>query len=161
MLIRFRFLLPLVLGVWQIQSSPVQINNETADRKTKAEELLKYMNKSVDSCEDFYDYVCGNYATYNPATIEEPGTGLPETLQSKLDAKIKTILNTDDKDDSDADRKVKSYFRSCLQITDLAEKYPAKLQEIIKEFGEMPALVGDKWQETEFDWLEVVGKIVL
>ncbi|XP_061400137.1 neprilysin-4-like [Musca vetustissima] len=159
MLIRLSVLLPLLLCVWQIHSSPVQNKNEAAERKTKAEELLKYMNKTVDPCDDFYDYVCGNYATYNPATLGEPGTGLLETLQSKLDAKIKTILNTDDKDDSDADRKVKSYYRSCLQITDLAEKYPAKLQEIIKEFGEMPALVGDKWQEAEFDWLEVVGKI--
>ncbi|XP_005183445.2 neprilysin-4 [Musca domestica] len=157
-----RFISPyllLILCVWRIHSSPVI--KDAAERQAKVEELQKYFNKSVDPCEDFYDYVCGNYATYHPATLDEPGTGMLETLQSRLDEKIKTILESDNKDENDADKKVKRFYRSCLQVADLKDKYPAKLKEIIKEFGEMPALVGeDKWKESDFDWLEVVAKIV-
>ncbi|XP_073820212.1 neprilysin-21-like [Musca autumnalis] len=148
-----------LLCVLQAQCSPVLKNKNSAERQSKAEELLKYMNKSVDPCDDFYDYVCGNYGTYNPATIEQPSTGLLESLQTKLDANIKTILNADAKEDTAIDMKVKHYYRSCLKMSELGDKYATKLREIINEFGEMPAIAADKWQEAEFDWLETVGKI--
>ncbi|XP_073816910.1 endothelin-converting enzyme homolog [Musca autumnalis] len=149
----------LIICVFQAQSSPVAQNKNAAERQSKAEELLKYMNKTEDPCDDFYNYVCGNYGTYNPATIEQPSTGLLESLQTKLDANIKTILNADAKEDTAIDKKVKRYYRSCLKLSELGDKYATKLREIINEFGEMPAIAGDKWQEAEFDWLETVGKI--
>ncbi|XP_073820346.1 uncharacterized protein [Musca autumnalis] len=159
--ITFRCLI-LILWVSDCRGSPVLSDKDAAavQRHTKAEELLKYMNKSVDPCEDFYEYVCGNYPKYNPATVERPTTNLLITMQIKLDEKLRTILESEDDQDTDADRKVKRFYHSCLHATDLKESYPAKLREIIKEFGEMPLLVGDdQWQEAEFDWLEMVAKI--
>lgn len=30
-------------------------------RRTRVEEIIKYMNTTVDPCENYYDFACGNW----------------------------------------------------------------------------------------------------
>ncbi|XP_061390527.1 neprilysin-4-like [Musca vetustissima] len=122
--------------------------------------MLKYMNLSVDPCEDFYEYTCGNWNRYHSAELEnEPATGLLETLQKSLDDKLMEILLSREPMDTVVDRKTKDFYKSCLNLPNLKQKYPQKLKKIIAEFGEMPALAGEQWQDTKFDWLQTIAEI--
>ncbi|XP_005179956.1 neprilysin-4 [Musca domestica] len=128
--------------------------------QSKAKEMLKYMNMSVDPCEDFYEFTCGNWNRYHSAELEnEPATGLLETLQKSLDQKLIEILSTEESKDTAVDKKIKDFYKSCLNLPNLEKNYAEKLKKLIAEFGEMPALVGGKWQEDQFDWLQTIGEI--
>ncbi|XP_073816919.1 endothelin-converting enzyme homolog [Musca autumnalis] len=129
-------------------------------RQAKAAEMLKYMNMSVDPCEDFYEFTCGNWNRYHSAELEnEVTTGLLETLQKSLDEKLIEILSTREPRDTAIDKKIKDFYESCLNLPAMESSYSQKLKQIIAEFGEMPALVGKQWQEGAFDWLQTIGEI--
>ncbi|XP_061400135.1 neprilysin-4-like [Musca vetustissima] len=129
-------------------------------RLQKGAQMLKYMNMSVDPCEDFYEFTCGNWNRYHSAAKgDATSTGLLENLQKSLSEKLMEILVTPEQVDTMVDRKVKDFYRSCLNLAALKNNYALKLRELIAEFGEMPALAGPAWQEQQFDWLETVAKI--
>ncbi|XP_061390529.1 neprilysin-2-like, partial [Musca vetustissima] len=112
-----------------------------ASRLQKGAEMLKYMNMSVDPCEDFYEFTCGNWNRYHSAAKgDATSTGLLENLQKSLSEKLMEILVTPEQVDTLVDRKVKDFYRSCLNLAALKNNYALKLRELIAEFGEMPAL---------------------
>lgn len=49
-------------------------------RKTQADIMLKYMDPSVDPCEDFYQYACGNWAELNPIPADKAGQVIYYTI---------------------------------------------------------------------------------
>ncbi|KAH8318812.1 hypothetical protein KR074_006728, partial [Drosophila pseudoananassae] len=130
-------------------------------RQAKAAEIDSFMNKNVDPCEDFYKFACGSYERINSAnSLQLVSTGLFDTLTKGYNRKILKMLNTPtDEHDTAEDLQVKHFYESCLEIKDLFPKYPEKLRKLISEFGTMPVLEGDSWQEDEFDWVETTARM--
>ncbi|XP_005189582.3 neprilysin-4-like [Musca domestica] len=153
-------ILAVILWPVVVLSASVDLFAGIGSRLQKGSEMLKYMNMSVDPCEDFYEFTCGNWNRYHSAASgDTTTTGLLENLQKSLSEKLMEILVTPEREDTKVDRKVKDFYRSCLNLGALKNDYAHKLRELIGEFGQMPALAGAAWQEERFDWLEVVAKI--
>uniref|UniRef100_A0A1I8PBV3 Peptidase M13 C-terminal domain-containing protein n=1 Tax=Stomoxys calcitrans TaxID=35570 RepID=A0A1I8PBV3_STOCA len=151
-----------LMQLMQVLALSKPLTNEMAIRQAKAMEMLKFMNLSADPCEDFYEFTCGNWNIYHSAALEdEVSTGLLEMLQKVLDANIMRLLQQPHALDTVIDKKVKDFYKSCLNLPSLKGEYANRLKAIIAEFGQMPALVGtSKWsQEENFDWLQTVGEI--
>ncbi|XP_061395181.1 neprilysin-4-like [Musca vetustissima] len=119
------------------------------------------MDETVDPCDNFYAFACGKWNRYNPAnTLERASTGFFEAVLKSFNRKIAEVLTSDDVSGfNEIDRKVKVFYDSCMNLSSLKDVYREKLLEISEEFGEMPVLVGDRWQRHEFDWLATVGKM--
>lgn len=88
----------------------------SAECSSEASEVLAIMNKSVDPCDDFYAYACGRWSLTNP----QPNSYVEVTqftkLQKRNEALLKAILNQQTLDDDSAgsaERKVKSFYKTC------------------------------------------------
>ncbi|KAM7359479.1 uncharacterized protein ACRADG_012981 [Cochliomyia hominivorax] len=129
-------------------------------RLSKSAEMRNYMKPEVETCKDFYQYACGNWAKINPA-IDEPKTGIFSVLSKAYDRKLYRILDgAKTSGDIETDRKVKYFYESCLKRRELKHDYRENLLNIMEEFGGMPALKGAAWKEDEFDWLETIALIL-
>ncbi|XP_075148778.1 endothelin-converting enzyme homolog [Haematobia irritans] len=129
-------------------------------RYAKAAEIHNLMDETIDPCEDFYTFACGHWNRINPAnSFEKMSTGFFETVQQAFNRKVGIVLAQDDESDTTMDRKVKNFYESCMNLGAVKSFYKSKLRDIVEEFGQMPALEGEKWKENEFDWLQTVAEI--
>ena len=121
--------------------------------------MHSYMNESVDPCSDFYGFSCGNWPSVYPATDY---TSKDSMVADAFQLKIQQLLQSPESaDDNEIDKKVKAFYESCINeyaVFD-SEDYRQKLLAIVDEFGGMPAVKGDDWDEDNFDWLETIAKI--
>lgn len=148
-----------------VKGNPVSIDEKNPKhiehiRYAKVAEMHNYINDSVDPCENFYDFACGNWHRINPAnSLEHITTGFFEIMIQSLDRKIAAMLNKQEEHDNEIDKKVKNFYESCARIGILKNMMKSKLKEIAEEFGSVPALTPEKWESEKFDWMEVIAKI--
>nr|XP_013101009.1 unnamed protein product [Stomoxys calcitrans] len=146
-----------------IGATPISIaelnaqHSQSIVRQTKATEMLKYFNDSVDPCEDFFEFTCGNFGKYHPTNTT---VNTFEILEKAMFNKIKKVMEADDSNDTDIDRNMKNFYRSCISAPGLRDSYKDKLQAVVTEFGQMPVLAGENWQESDFNWSSTVAKII-
>lgn len=153
-------------------------------RLAQAKIMMRYMNTSVNPCEDFYSYSCGNWAKFNEIPKDKVASDTFEILRESLDEALKNLLMSDEKDENnkakpkhnvksknhqrrrDANRqrrknaeiKAKNLFRSCMNYEIIEKRGIQPLLELLEKFGGWPML-DDAWDEKSFDWLELTATL--
>jgi len=127
----------LVGGVLQCGwAAPQRGNDDDVNRQAKAAEMKSFMNESIDPCNNFYEFACGNYAQVHQANDSHVSTGLFERLLYSFDNKVKQVLHNEDKvKDTQEDREVRKFYKSCTRMTS-TDEYQEGLKTLIKQFGE-------------------------
>lgn len=79
-----------------------------------AKEMLSYMDLTVDPCQDFYQYACGNWEKKNPIPKDKAGLDTFEILRESLDSILRDLLLEPSDNDTEVVRKAKYLFESCM-----------------------------------------------
>lgn len=130
-------------------------------RQAKSAGMRSYMNQSVQPCEDFYAYACGNFARINPAQEKIVTTDFRRTLLTGYQRRVQQLLNGPKMStDSSTETKVKYFYESCLAAKTEEWRQRQQLLALLKELGGMPAVEGSAWNESQFDTIEMMAMLL-
>lgn len=134
---------------------------EEAIRATKSREVLSYINLSVNPCEDFYEYACGNWPKFHaPHSARDDVETLRAQLERKINKDLHILLDENVTiDDSSAARRVKVFYKSCLDAKQGEIPQQIFISDFIKNNGGFPAIPGSSWlvHHHNYDWQHVVA----
>lgn len=124
---------------------------------TAASQILNSMDSSVEPCDDFYSFACGNFvkSTYIPddkLTVDQFNS-----LADQIDIQLRTIIEDEiDPNESKVFSLVKKMHRSCMNRTAVEAMGLEPFTKILRQMGGWPAVEGEQWNEQDWDWIKKV-----
>ncbi|KAK2563721.1 Endothelin-converting enzyme 1 [Acropora cervicornis] len=126
-----------------------------------ASALRQNMNESIDPCEDFFQYSCGNWITNNPILPSENRISTFGNLYKRNSEKLLLLLmkTGDNLPTSHAVQKVKAYFKSCMKEDESDDAVTQILTKFITRFGSWPLGGNATWNESIWSIFETSQKM--
>ncbi|XP_043277427.1 neprilysin-11-like [Venturia canescens] len=127
--------------------------------KTIAKEFLSSINKTVDPCDDFYQFVCGGWTPEKVIPPSLPSWSRISMFQQVVNHRIKDILQTEpEPSDILPVRQAKKWYRSCMDTETLEERGLKPIESILLHAGGWPiAMDEEEWDADENDWEKVAN----
>uniref|UniRef100_V5HCT5 Putative peptidase family m13 includes neprilysin n=1 Tax=Ixodes ricinus TaxID=34613 RepID=V5HCT5_IXORI len=107
----------------------------TADCVKVGIELSRSINRTINPCTDFYDYVCKNWEASNPIPSYVPSYGQLGRVIDQLAVDIKGILEelSPKEEDQTLEDKIGQAYKSCMQNGSKVEQM-SQLRNALKKF---------------------------
>ncbi|EDV42447.1 uncharacterized protein Dana_GF17991 [Drosophila ananassae] len=117
------------------------------------------MKPEVAPCDNFFEYACGNWNHQNPALLlERPMTDTFQLLSDGFNRRLQRLLRSQTLQ-SELEKKIQRFFLSCSIANRDDVLYKVALENVYREFGEMPAVVGAQWNSSAFNWWRTEAQI--
>ncbi|XP_065163092.1 neprilysin-2-like isoform X3 [Atheta coriaria] len=122
-----------------------------------ASKVLDSMDTSVDPCDDFYQFACGNFVKNTNIPDDKSSVTVFSTISDLLQEQLRTMIEEPiDPKEPKPFQLTKKMYKACMNKTAIEADGLKTINAIFKELGGWPALDGDQWKEAEFDWREAV-----
>uniref|UniRef100_A0AC35U6Q2 Neprilysin n=1 Tax=Rhabditophanes sp. KR3021 TaxID=114890 RepID=A0AC35U6Q2_9BILA len=116
-----------------------------------ANALLMSMNKSVDPCENFFEYACGRWNKEHSIPDGMSQYGTFNFVREQVRSQLKIILESPDHNESKSVNMVKTVYTSCMNTTELVNENTKTLRTELTKLGGWPLLRDGTWSEDNFD----------
>ncbi|EPB75525.1 peptidase family M13 [Ancylostoma ceylanicum] len=114
--------------------------------------LRKAMNISVDPCEDFFEFTCGNWIADHPIPSHKFAYSQFVNVSDKVHDKMREIFESKEVFGSKSMNALKAIYGRCIDKDELNRVGAKGLLESIKGYGVWPILDGDdKWRKDSYD----------
>lgn len=96
--------------------------------------IFQGLKEDVDSCDDFYEFACGEWSTSNPI-VDGNEQSTRETIGLEIfDRKLLQILESKEYDNSTRSRKImRQYYLNCMDTGKLITIFLLLFLKLIKE----------------------------
>lgn len=137
----------------------VECNSEGCMQAASA--LRQKMNESIDPCEDFFQYSCGNWITNNPILPSENRISTFRNLYKRNSEKLLLLLmkTGDNLPTSYAVQKARAYFKSCMKEDQSDDAVTQELTKLITHYGSWPLGGNATWNESNWNIFETSEKM--
>lgn len=145
---------------WAHEEQPKPIAMcETPGCVKASSNILNYLDDSIDPCDNFYEFSCGNYLKETLIPEDKVTVDSFSDVRDLVQEQLRTIINEPVRPDESKPFRLAKHFNSaCLNKTIIEERGIKPLADILETFGGWPVVKGDSWSDSLFDWVEVLKK---
>ncbi|XP_029660961.1 neprilysin-like isoform X2 [Formica exsecta] len=125
-----------------------------------AKVISESMDKSLDPCDDFYEYACGKWPEHNPIPKGIRSWSLFHMLQKNVEQQVNDILKEGPRNsDLLAVKLAKRWYAVCMNTDAMDKQGLDPLVTTISRIGGWPMIMDpDEWDEQEYSWQKVDDK---
>jgi putative endopeptidase len=149
--------LTLLASILLLAGLAVQAQNSgsSANSSEQVKPMVSFdvtaMDKSIDPCNDFYEFACGAWLKNNPIPPDQASWGRFNELHEHNQLVLKAILEKSSADNpgrSAVDQKIGDYYYSCMDETAINAKGAAPLEptlariDALNNKNQLPELMG-------------------
>lgn len=139
----------------QILSTPITEICLTKECIKASANLIESMDTSVDPCDNFYNFACGKYIKNINLMDQSQHKSNLRSISEEITEQIRTIISSPIiKGEIKPFKLVKQFYSQCMN--EVKEDVVKNLIKTLDKFGGLPFLKGDKWNETDFVWENVI-----
>ncbi|XP_011861287.1 PREDICTED: neprilysin-like [Vollenhovia emeryi] len=135
---------------------------QSQECKKIAQMISESMDKTVDPCEDFYEYACGKWPEHNPPPEGMDSWSMFESAQMNVMKQVKEIFDEGPKDsDLLAVKLAKKWYAVCMDTDKMERQGLEPLVFTMSRIGGWPLIMDpDEWNEQEYSWQKVDDQYV-
>ncbi|KRT85835.1 Peptidase, partial [Oryctes borbonicus] len=124
-----------------------------------ASKVLEFMDTSVDPCDDFYQFSCGNFVKKTNIPDDKSSVTTFSVINDQLEEQLRTMIEEPIQENEPKPFVLtKKLYKACMNKSKIEEIGLKNINEIIGNFGGWPVLEGENWKEGDFDWRQAVYK---
>lgn len=124
-----------------------------------ASKLLESMDQTIEPCDDFYNFACGNFIKNTIIPDEKVSVNTFSLIGDKLQEQLRTlIVEAPLPGESKPFTLAKDLYKACMNKTLIEERGVKPLIDISDKLGGWPVVKGDRWDDTSsWNWIQSVA----
>lgn len=123
-----------------------------------ASHVLDQIDDSIEPCDDFYGFACGNFIKNTMIPDEKVSVNTFSLIGDKLQEQLRSLISEKiDPNDSKPFNLAKNLYTACMNKSLIEERGLKPLRDISESLGGWPVVKGDRWDdESEWTWIKAV-----